>query len=380
MSEFDTINNYCRGEKKKGFIAFLLTNLCTINVLLCACVGGFLFSGCNSTQNEIDEDYRSGVVLIMNRYLYTLTFPNGAVLYFADDGEGNIKDFVSDPDSAAVKCSKTAWGTGFFISNDGKIATNKHVASRMISDNTIIKYMKQNLKSICYQLEEENDRCEEAKKQCENAFSQTSDEVERLNIFQIYKALNEKIEENNDLIKKLKYIDPEEGRVEYHSELRVGYNGTFVHGVDDLFPCSLRDTSDKDLAIIQLNSKQTPSDKHVFTVPEENMLEHYSFGEYISRLFGSDKNEKLYMIGFDYGYDLAITDEGIYSLCKDGSVTRTENDRIMYGIPALPGSSGSPVLNRRGQLVAINFLGLRGKQNTNWGLKEKYLYDLIHKD
>lgn len=49
----------------------------------------------------------------------------------------------------------------------------------------------------------------------------------------------------------------------------------------------------------------------------------------------------------------------------------------MYSIPALPGSSGSPVLNRKGELVAINFSGLNGTQNFNYGIRMKYLKSLM---
>ena len=51
----------------------------------------------------------------------------------------------------------------------------------------------------------------------------------------------------------------------------------------------------------------------------------------------------------------------------------------MYSIPTLPGSSGSPVVNLQGQLVAINFAGINGTQNFNYGIRVKYLKDLINR-
>lgn len=349
---------------------------CTIFFLILSSV---LVVGCNSSKSEIDSKYQSGVVLILNRYYYTLTLPDGNVFYLAGDGEGNITDFEVDPDSA-VNCMKAVTGTGFFISEDGKIATNKHVASRTVTNRSAVQATKRILKSIMKYLENQNDTCEAIKNQCLAQYGRTTDNIEKIQLVQIYNNLNEKIKENNEIIRNLNYLDPEDAKIEYNSTLKVAYNGTFVRTEDDLFPCTLRDTSDKDIAIIQLNSKQTPSDKYVFPVTEKNMLEHYSFGEYLSRLVGSDKNEQLYMIGFNHGLGMALTDEGIYSQCTEGSVSRVERDAIMYTIPTIQGSSGSPILNRRGQLVAINFAGIRDQQGFNYGVKAKFLYDLMHND
>lgn len=344
-------------------------------VFICLLCVSFL--SCNKSKNEIDESYRSGVVLIMNQYYYTLTLPSGGVFYLAGDGNGNITNFEVDPDSA-INCMSAVTGTGFFISDDGKIATNKHVASRTVSDRSAVRATKQVLNSLSQYLENRNDTCEAIKELCQIQYSRTNDNLERAKYVQVYNAMDEEIKGNNDIIRQLSHIDPEDARIEYHSTLRVAYNGTFVNSPDDMYPCSLRDTADKDVAIIQLNSKQTPPGKYIFPVPAKNMLEHYSFGEYLSRMFGSDKNEQLYMIGFNRGFGMAVTEEGIYSQCTEGSINQTQRDIIQYNINTEPGSSGSPVLNRRGQLVAINFAGYRDAQSFNYGVKEKHLYDLIH--
>ena len=51
----------------------------------------------------------------------------------------------------------------------------------------------------------------------------------------------------------------------------------------------------------------------------------------------------------------------------------------LYSIPSLPGSSGSPVVNQKGELIAINFAGINSTQNFNYGIKVKYLRELINK-
>lgn len=335
--------------------------------------------GCNLTKKEIDDNYRSGVVLILNQYYYTLTLPNGGVFYLAGDGEGNVINFEADPDSA-INCMVAATGTGFFISKDGKIATNKHVASRTVSNKSAIRATKQVLNSLSQYLERRNDTCEAIKQLCQIEYGRTSDAIEKGRYAQIFSEMDEEIKSNNEIIRQLNYINPDDAIIDYHSTLRIAYNGTFVNSIDDMYPCSLRDTANEDLAIIQLNSKQTPSDKYVFYISEKNLLDHYSFGEYLMRMFGSDKNEELFMIGFNHGIGMAITNEGIQSQCTEGTVSRDEKKVIMYTIPTIPGSSGSPVLNRRGQVVAINFAGINNTQSFNYGVKAKHLYDLMQEN
>lgn len=347
-------------------------------VISYAIVFGLFFTACNSTLDEIDDRYKSGVVMIVNQYYYTMTLPDGTVFYLAGDGGGNIRNIVLDPDSA-VNCMMTSTGTGFFISKDGKIATNKHVASRTVTDKNAVRTTKQMLRNTMNFFQRQIDTCKVLQEDLQIQYLRSNNDVEKMQIAQAFGRLKEEIEIRENIIQKLSELAPEDADIEYHSSLRVAYNETFVKTFDDLYPCTLRDTAEKDLAIIQLNSKQTPEDKYVFTVPEKNMLEHYSFGEYISKLFKSDKNEKLFLIAFNGGFDVAVTDEGIYSQCTDGAVSQRQQDKIMYTIPAKPGSSGGPVLNRRGQLVAVNFAGWRDAQCFNYGVKEPYLYELINK-
>ncbi|MDY6403607.1 MAG: trypsin-like peptidase domain-containing protein, partial [Bacteroidales bacterium] len=85
------------------------------------------------------------------------------------------------------------------------------------------------------------------------------------------------------------------------------------------------------------------------------------------------------MTGYNLGPILAITEEGVKAQFNQGTISQKTDERIMYSIPALPGSSGSPVVNHNGQLVAINYAGLSGTQNFNYGIRVKYLKDLIAK-
>lgn len=89
--------------------------------------------------------------------------------------------------------------------------------------------------------------------------------------------------------------------------------------------------------------------------------------------------DKVYIIGFNLGPALALTDEGIRAQITSGTVSQDGgSDRIMYTTPTLVGSSGAPVINSRGQLVAVNFATITGTQGFNYGIKVKHLTHLLN--
>ena len=338
---------------------------------------GLVCISCNSTKTEIDKRCQSGVVLVYHVDYYSLTLPNGIILYFSGDADGNITNVSFDEDDIE---KSMGIGTGFFISKDGKIATNKHVAARTLSDRSIRRLTKQIVNMIVDELKNQNKVAEQLQQQFAYQYNNSNDASEKAKLKQNYNDLGEEIEKNIKITKELERSDVEGADIEYHNEfLGIAYNGTFVKTMEDFYPCTLRDTSSYDLAIIQLNSKETPKGRYVFQIPSKNMLEHYSFGEYISRLSGSDKNEELLLIGFNKGLTIGQTEEGVFSQCMDGSISLDEKDRILYSIATLPGSSGSPVLNRRGQLVAVNYAGYSQTQSFNLGIKAIHLTELVQK-
>ena len=81
----------------------------------------------------------------------------------------------------------------------------------------------------------------------------------------------------------------------------------------------------------------------------------------------------------DIEKEIFSTQEGMKSQFNSGSISQRTSERQMYSIPALPGSSGSPIVNLQAQLLAINFAGLNGTLSFNYGLRVKYLKNLIDK-
>lgn len=79
----------------------------------------------------------------------------------------------------------------------------------------------------------------------------------------------------------------------------------------------------------------------------------------------------------DIEKEIFSAQEGMKSQFNSGSISQRTSERLMYSIPALPGSSGSPVVNLQGKLVVINFARLNGTQSFNYSIRVKYLQKLM---
>lgn len=325
----------------------------------------------------------SGVVLVQNQSYYEVVLSNGETLYFSGfDEEGDIKGIATEKDSVEVV---TSYGTGFFISSEGEIATNSHVVSNTVTDKDVNKSISNiisDLKKVIVAIYGDYDeKLEEA--QIAYDYANQSPDVSYEDFYRvrdIRDAIKAEMQEYAQYYQGLDEIRASDSEIKYHNEVSIAYNNTFVTKTSDFIPCVVTKLDQEhDLAIIQLKDKKTPADKYVFLVEEEDPLETYSWTDEIEKKIKDDKNSMLFMSSFNLGPTLAITDEGIKSQFNNGSISQKTNDRLMYSIPTLPGSSGSPVVNMHGQLVAVNFAGLNGTQSFNYGIRVKYLKNLVEK-
>jgi len=79
------------------------------------------------SEKELQTTCASGVVMVQNRSYYEIRIPGMESLYFTSfDSNDDIEDLTEDLDD--IKPSE-GYGTGFFVSKDGKIVTNNHVVS-----------------------------------------------------------------------------------------------------------------------------------------------------------------------------------------------------------------------------------------------------------
>ena len=55
-----------------------------------------------------------------------------------------------------------------------------------------------------------------------------------------------------------------------------------------------------------------------------------------------------------------------------------DGSKVLYSIPTLQGSSGSPVIDRDGYVRAVNFAKLRGTDSFNFGIPEKQIINFLN--
>ncbi len=344
----------------------------TVFIVFFACLALF---ACNKSESDINEEYSSGVVLIKNTGYYELKINDELSAYFTNySEEKGLENFTVDKDSIVMA---TSFGTGFFISDKGEIATNNHVVGSMVSEKQALKAKGKiltDLKGFCRM---QYNSYEQALGEINNAllayyFYDTYD-AQYYELSQAQELCKQYMQAYSDTYDYLCDVDGSNVDFAYINKISIAYNDEYITGETDFTPCVLKSSDpENDIAIIQLKNKKTPQDKHIFEIPKEDPIETKS-------LFYPNKNEKLFMLGFNLGPTLALTKDGVKSQCTTGAISQKRDNNYMYSIPALPGSSGSPVLNRKGELVAINFAGIGSTQNFNYGIKVKYLRNLINK-
>lgn len=337
----------------------------------------FVLTGCKKNPLDIFNEQKSGVVLICNQYYYDLTLASGEHLYFSGlDEKGQFVNLTSN--LANIRRQPGVLnGTGFFIDNSGNILTNRHVVAPAVDKVTV----KNNINNIIQNYTKYIQALQDSMSQRYAALQQYAQQ----NIYQDYygntrtNLSNEEIFALQQEVETLKaqYEQAENLKnsvwnnilsdnfsIRLHSQFGIAYDGDNINSWDDFMkrPCSLLRVSEdahSDLALLQLNSKQTPDGHYVFTVDNDLATDDKQL----------EINQSVFMIGYNYGMALAKTDNGIRAQFTSGTVTQQpDGKRVTYSIPSMPGSSGSPVVDDYGRLVAVNFAKSNGSDNFNFGV------------
>ncbi len=359
-----------RGMKTRMFRLFIYT-------IMFAVAGGTLVS-CKEKPMGVDEIYRndaSGVVLIMNRYYYAMNVA-GTVAYFTGiDEDGNLVNLTDDI-AEITRNSAVAFGTGFFISRDGNILTNRHVVRPEI-DKAVVRTV------LAKQLDRVKSLFAALRDAAEEQYNQTYYQGISSGFIDDDKLseLRESFEEYDEAVGNIENISLSDIRITASCRVGIAYNGDRVSSPGDFSECTVTKVSgvdDVDLAVIRLNSGKTPKDRYVFhfqggTKGKRTLLETY--WQRMRRDYKGRKlkaGTQLCMIGFNHGPQLAQTSTGLKSQITSGNILQDPDDnRMMYSIPLLEGSSGSPVLNMYGDVVGVNFAKLQGTTSFNFGIPAK---------
>ena len=321
-----------------------------LNILICIVMASILISCKKSmSSQEVYDKTASGVVLILNYFYYSVTLPDDTKIYFTGvDDNGELTGLTYDEDEAWEHCSGCT-GTGFFISDDGMIMTNRHVAQPEISEQAVKGFLKSYKKML-------KEAYQEKKAEVAEMYYRYEGNIAAQNkLAQQYKTIETILEHVDDM-------DMNEAEFNTHSKVSVAFNDTHVTKFEDFKPSSVVSVSEEesvDLATIQLDDiDDKPENTYVFHLRDND--------EQLTL------DQKLYMIGFNKGFSISKTAQGIRSQCYSGNVTQKDDgEQILYSIPSQPGSSGSPVIDEYGNLVAVHFAGWSDTQGFNYGIPSK---------
>lgn len=376
-----------------------------MGLLLLACLS-MLVVGCKSepsknTPEQLFDECASGVVLIYCESYHSITLPTGQTMYMTGlDENGDAVNVTTDEELIKRNCNRM-FGTGFFIDSKGDIMTNRHVVNVAMDEfeaqEKIVASLRRERQTYIDSMEMARRayaELEEKKRECYsqdffgNVYVSNQELLQKINIvmanveerFNGWKYLCDFISAN---------ANPRAIKVKTYSKLGIAYNNTHVENFDDFLkgnPCVVRKISRRenaDLAIIQLKTKQTPEHAHVFDVYGKVMKEKESKspGDYINQmLYGETPMEEtdadelkmdqqLYMIGYNHGIAIAQTREGIKAQMTSGKITQLPDGvRLLYSIPTMQGSSGSPVFDEDGTLRGVNFAKATLNDDFNFGI------------
>jgi len=339
-------------------------------ILLVAAIGGYFFfnkkqevktDDCLHGQTEIYEKYKNAVVLVQHTYALQISVKG-------------CKPFTMNTSSYGAE-EHTIFGTGFFVSTDGKIVTNHHVAQPWLYDNNnqySIDYLKEHIANILPDSIATNEIQSFLEKNWENYNEvETGEEVldeESTDVdsaaTEISEATATTIEENIPDFKAVSLDDIEIKPIS--KSISVALHGTS----DRWLECTTIEVSeeeDVDIGVLQLSSKTLPKEVTAYVdlttaISDDNTLKPGS---------------KAILIGYPMGMTLANTRRGIKVQVYEGQINKeTDGVSIQYNITSTHGASGSPVFNECGQLIAVNYAGYDEAQGYNFGIVAKYAIDM----
>jgi S1-C subfamily serine protease len=329
---------------------------------------------CLNNQTEIYEKYKDAVVLVKHTYALQISIKGS-------------KPFQIQVEDSSFE-EKTISGTGFFVSEDGKIVTNHHVTepwkytddrnadfselknhiAAVLPDSIDKKNYKTYLESHWNEYYEgEEDYSEE------NDAAATAVTAANVDSSSVNTEVNHLISDNKSKEKavtsQIIYINLEDIEIVPKTvEISVALHDS----KDDYLKCKvfkIADGDEVDVAILQLISETLPASVSDIVDLDNAVKDDSSIRP------GSNA----ILIGYPMGLQLANTRRGIKVQVYEGQINKeSDGVRVQYNVTSTHGASGSPVFNECGQLIAVNYAGYDEAQGYNFGIVAKHAMALLN--
>lgn len=304
-------------------------------------------SGCSGKMDL--NDYASSVVYVRTYYHYTVkikgdpfvslcrdyNIPYPSEYRIGCDSKGNMGIIADDSPYMLFGHGATA----FFVSQDGKMITNRHVTAPWKSDNNETALIKADIKRIMKKMQDESvdDYLSNSSKTFVTmAMKKLENKGIDPKVLEEYFGVYLKCTvEDNDISGKLDYI-------------AIGYPNRRYSNLDEFERCTaIGEAQDEnsDIALLQLNSLSTPPTvKRIFDL-NKSILNPKSI---------EPLKERYYYIGYPAGVEFNIREDGLKPQFKEVLVSRTpERYTIDLQGEVIGGASGSPVFDKRGRLIGV---------------------------
>lgn len=264
-------------------------------------VGIWYFMNRDWPPTKVFETYKNSVVLVYEQATYEIKIKGHRPSEY-DSDLSQLDNCYINSEGKLEPGFFAATGTGFFISKEGHVMTNKHVVFPVGDSAKDADRVKENVESVLKQI-----------------------------------AI---LTKDNKYYSMSQYVE-----VNYSIKfLGIAKNDTHVSSVNDLISCTPYRQSDNDeidVAIIQVNDKKTPCD----VIVDLKDITHKSDREI---------GDVVHTIGFPKGFMLGQTSIGLEANNQSGTITQ-ENGEYLFGhnIRIDHGASGSPIFDCKGRFAGI---------------------------
>lgn len=309
----------------------IITSVAAVLLVAAIGIGGYWLWNKNRTwsQEKIYKEYHSAVCWVYVEYGYKVIVDDkditAALCHQFDLGQS---EYVCLEDGDLKSGTDVGQGTAFFISEDGKLATNLHITRPWLftEDAKNIEIGMNKILSVMALVADPT--------------------LSRSNL---------KIQ--GEVVKMC--IIPDGLPISEKNAIEVRE----IKGGDDI---------NKDVAIIQTETRSLPSQvKRVIDINNADLSEE-----------SMTEGRQVFTIGFPYGADLAMNSNlELKNQVHGGTITQNRGDyEFGHDAETAGGASGSPIFNNKGELIGIHHAGLTGVtgvQGFNMAVKAKYIQELL---